>query len=745
LSGIAARFAVRGGWPALYAANRHVIGPDPDVIRPGAVLVLPGQRAPVRYRVVPGDTLAAIAAALAVRGGWPALYAANRHVIGPDPDVIHPGVVLTVPRPAAPSPAAPGPAGRPVPPPSAPPGIGHRSLPGRTGAPAAAGMPQWLKTLLLAVGLVILAVFLAGPVLAVHRRRQQAAGRAVQLGNRLRAVPASAPAPAASSVPAPAVSVPAPALSSAPAPAPSGPAEAERQPDPPGVPEAVLLSLDAVRAGDPAGVCGLLEVIAVLSPAEIRRELLYAAGQAGVLAGGRRVAMTVVDQAVDRLADWSLVNVSLDGQVVTAHRQVAGAVQDELARRGRLAAACRAVALVLESRARALAGSPDRRAVQDIPRQVAALNHVAGSASETDEHLAAILLRLRFLAMYFLIELGDSGQAIAVGEPLVAELERSRGAGHPDTLNARNSLAAAYQAAGRPAEAVPLFEQTLVGWQRLLGPDHPDTLTSQNNLACAYQDVGRFAEAILLFKLTLAARERLLGPDHPSTLTSQNNLACAYQDVGRFAEAIPLLEQTLAGRERVLGADHPDTLASRNNLEGAYQDAVSPAEAIPAAGQSPAGHTGTATASGTAVGSGQPPDAGRPGASRTRVVLADYGRLVVTHSTSDDTVYVLRPPGEDPKAILRVARLVLPEDPYRELAGQLGLPAIWPIVLADYARLVVTCSKRDGAVFVLRPPGEDPRAILRVARLVLPEDSYGELAEQLGVPAGRLADGNKGA
>ena len=45
LSGIAARLAVRGGWAALYAANRPLIGPDPDVIRPGTVLVLPGGRA----------------------------------------------------------------------------------------------------------------------------------------------------------------------------------------------------------------------------------------------------------------------------------------------------------------------------------------------------------------------------------------------------------------------------------------------------------------------------------------------------------------------------------------------------------------------------------------------------------------------------------------------------------------------------------------------------------------------------
>ena len=62
-----------------------------------------------------------------------------------------------------------------------------------------------------------------------------------------------------------------------------------------------------------------------------------------------------------------------------------------------------------------------------------------------------------------------------------------------------------------------------------------------------------------------------------------------------------------------------------------------------------------------------------------RFLLADYDRLVVTHNKADDTVCVLRPPGEDPRAILRVARLVLPEDPYEELAEQLGVPASWPM------------------------------------------------------------------
>src|SRR5690348_3182354 len=114
LSAVAAALGVRGGWPALYAANRAAVGPDPGLIRPGTVLAVPGHQAPARYTVAPGDTLSAVAAALGVRGGWPALYAANETAVGPDPDRISAGTVLTVPRPPAPGPAprapAPGPA-----------------------------------------------------------------------------------------------------------------------------------------------------------------------------------------------------------------------------------------------------------------------------------------------------------------------------------------------------------------------------------------------------------------------------------------------------------------------------------------------------------------------------------------------------------------------------------------------------------------------------------------------------------
>jgi tetratricopeptide (TPR) repeat protein len=359
----------------------------------------------------------------------------------------------------------------------------------------------------------------------------------------------------------------------------------EGQPYPHGVAEAVLLSLDAARAGAVGEACtAVMEIMAVLSAAGVRRDLLHGAGHAGVLAsGGNLVTADLVDRALARLAEWSLLTFSLDGQTIIAHRLVMRVVRDGLARRERLAEVCRAAASVLGRRARALAGSQDRPAVRDLPEQVAALlDNVAGTAGETDEELAGLLLRLRYWALYYLIELGDSApQAIAVGEPLIADFERELGAGHPRTLNSRNNLAAAYQAAGRAAEAIPLYEQVLAACERLLGPDHPDTLVSRNNLAAAYRAAGRAAEAIPLHERTLADRERVLGPHHLHTLNSRNNLANAYRAAGRAAEAIPLHEQALAGRERVLGPDHPDTLQSRDNLAAAYQEAGRAAEAIP--------------------------------------------------------------------------------------------------------------------------------------------------------------------
>jgi nucleoid-associated protein YgaU len=107
------------------ATGRTAVPAKPPV-GPVAVPDRPTSGAPTRYTnlhsgrlaraashvVKPGDSLWSIAAAElgprateeAIATRWPQWYAANRQLIGPDPDVIHPGQVLTAPAPVHPVP-----------------------------------------------------------------------------------------------------------------------------------------------------------------------------------------------------------------------------------------------------------------------------------------------------------------------------------------------------------------------------------------------------------------------------------------------------------------------------------------------------------------------------------------------------------------------------------------------------------------------------------------------------------------
>ena len=358
------------------------------------------------------------------------------------------------------------------------------------------------------------------------------------------------------------------------------PVPGEPEPYPPDVAKAALLALEEAGAADRSGVSAkVLEIMAVLPGSGVDRGLLHDAGEAGVLARNRRqpeVSAELVDLALARLAERSLLAVGVDGQAVIAQRLIVHMVRDQLTRRGRLVAVCRAAASVLDMRAAALAGSPDRSAIRDILVQVAALReNMAGSAAEGDDELARTLLSLRFWALYDLNELGDStSAAIAIGKPLVADSQRVLGPDHPDTLTAQNNLAVAYQEAGRAAEAIPLFARSLEALERRLGSEHHDTVTTRNNLAVAYREAGQAAEAIPLLEQSLAALVRRLGAEHPTAVTTRNNLAVAYQEAGRAADAIPLFERTRAALERLMGPDHPDVVTARNNLACVYEEAA---------------------------------------------------------------------------------------------------------------------------------------------------------------------------
>jgi len=411
---------------------------------------------------------------------------------------------------------------------------------------------------------------------------------------------------------------------------------AKGDPYPRGAAEAILLSVEAVMAADPAGLSAdLLGVVSLLSAEGAARPLLYL-GQA---AGCWEADEEEVDEALARLVDASLLSFVGDDSV-QSHRMVMRVTRERAAHDGTLPALAAKAAGLLAARADEL-GDPwqDIAGLHDCVSQLTALaDHLAALPDEPEkagrspapaaetpwQMVTHTLLTLRLWGLFWLNEVGDSAaQAVELAERLVPDCERLLGEAHRDTLSARRNLGRAYRDGGRVDAAVPLLELAAADCERALGAADPLTLltrkdigiayayqgrmddavslletvaadfgrapdasrleinSAHNDLAWAYKDAGRYAEAGSLYETVLMEGEQLRGASHPDTLTTRNNLASTYRRLGREGEAITMFEAVLADFERVLGLLHPNTLTVRNNLASAIRAAGRPAEAVP--------------------------------------------------------------------------------------------------------------------------------------------------------------------
>lgn len=165
---------------------------------------------------------------------------------------------------------------------------------------------------------------------------------------------------------------------------------------------------------------------------------------------------------------------------------------------------------------------------------------------------------------------GRNPDAIRLAARTLAEREKRQGPDHPDTMSTRAGLARACLAVGRVKDAIRHCRQAYDSAQRVLGPADPGTLSALAALADAYHSARRLKDAIPLYEQVLRDRERIQGPDHPDTLGARGQLASAYHSAGRMASALELYERNLTDCRRVLGRSHPDTLAAQANLAHAY-------------------------------------------------------------------------------------------------------------------------------------------------------------------------------
>ncbi len=177
---------------------------------------------------------------------------------------------------------------------------------------------------------------------------------------------------------------------------------------------------------------------------------------------------------------------------------------------------------------------------------------------------------------------GDPRSAVEPLRQALALEEKDAGSGESVKIGrALNNLANVLHAAGRYADAEPLFRRALAVYEKALGPDHPDVAIACGNLANVLRAAGRYADAEPLLRRALAVYEKALGPDHPHVAAACGNLAWVLRDMGRYADAEPLCRRALAVYEKALGPDHPDVATACGNLANVLRDTGRYADAEP--------------------------------------------------------------------------------------------------------------------------------------------------------------------
>ena len=161
-----------------------------------------------------------------------------------------------------------------------------------------------------------------------------------------------------------------------------------------------------VQAGDGGAACGaVMDLLAVLSPAGVRRSLVHAAGRAGCRAGTGRWLRGAGGSGSGAGAAGRGVAADLQRgrAAVTAHRLVMRVIRENLAASSALAAVCEAAAAAARRAGRGRCAErwhEDRAAARDLVEQVMALAESAARCPPGSD-LDRLMLRLQLLGSRF--------------------------------------------------------------------------------------------------------------------------------------------------------------------------------------------------------------------------------------------------------------------------------------------------------------------------------------------------------
>jgi hypothetical protein len=184
-------------------------------------------------------------------------------------------------------------------------------------------------------------------------------------------------------------------------------------------------------------------------------------------------------------------------------------------------------------------------------------------------------LNARETLILWALKVQDMTWATTALTGLIQDQSRIYGPDHRRTLRARHYLAKCRGEGGDATGAAEAFANLVPDRMRVLGRDHPDTLDSRNEWARWRAMAGDAEGAAQAFTGLVADRERIQGTDHPSTLLARYNQAYCRGKAGDAAGAAKAFAELLADYMRVLGRDNPDTLECQRALAH-WQDQADP-------------------------------------------------------------------------------------------------------------------------------------------------------------------------
>jgi len=159
---------------------------------------------------------------------------------------------------------------------------------------------------------------------------------------------------------------------------------------------------------------------------------------------------------------------------------------------------------------------------------------------------------------------GKPAEAESLAVRANAIFDRDVAGAATDRVNNRRTLASIYIEQGHYDRAEALLRSLLKG------PEDRLTAGVYNDLAAAALRQNRLADAELLALQALETAKRLLPPAHPVRAAALNNLAQSCRFQGRFLEAEKYYREAISILEDSLGRQHPETAKALTNLAAFY-------------------------------------------------------------------------------------------------------------------------------------------------------------------------------